>query len=261
AVEEIIAFLDHESSTPMPQNVRLTLQEWGRYHERIVFFRGVSLCQVADPSVLDHLLADSSCKALLDHRISPTAALIGDSKRLRDLVKALQSKGFLPTVTSPLDKQPSSLTLEPDGHIRFRHRVPDFHLLHQLTPFTEMREAGPLISKKSVSKAVNAGWTAERIIETMRLLCGKPPPPEMVSKIKVWGRYYGDAAMKKVTLLQLKNAEVLQELSKDPEVGPLIVPFSPPGALAIVRDEDVETLRQALMKKGMDLNAKFRLLE
>ncbi len=258
-VQEITAFLDRESNAPLPQNVRLTLQEWGRYHERIVFFQGGILCQVAEPSLLDSLLADKDTAPLLGRRVSPTATLISaGGVKLQRVQRALQSKGVLPTLTPPATQPPPSFTVEADGHIRFRHRVADIYLQHELSPFTEERENELFITREAVGRAISAGWTAERIMATLRPLHQGRLAPEVISQIKVWGRFYGNAALKKVTLLQLKNADVLKELAEDASTGPLIVPFSPSGSLAIVRDEDVEALRAALREKGMDLDEQFR---
>ena len=252
---EIAAFLDQESNAPVPQNVKMTLQEWGRYHERIVFYQSVPLCQVADASILDRILADPQAAAHLSERASPTAALVrGGSAGLQALRKALQNKGILPTTTRSMPP----CAVHPDGHIRFRHRVPDIHVLRQLAPFTAACDGNLYVTAEAVRKATSSGWTATRIIQTLATLQQEALPPEIVANIKIWGKHYGDAAIKKVTLVQFRNMDILKELAEDPEIGPLIVPFSPFGALAIVRDENVEALRAALRRRGIGLEVQLR---
>lgn len=258
-VQQIIEFLNRESSSPMPQNVALTLQEWGRYHDRIAFFHGGILCQVASPELLDRLLTDPNVGPQLGRRISPTATLLSDGDaRLQQLQRALQSSGYLPTVTSEPDQNVACLKVEEDGHIRFAHLVPDIYLRYRLLPFTELHDGELYLTSAAVERAAALGWTAERIIGALRPLHIGPLSADVVSRIKVWAKYYGNAALKRVTLLQLKNSDVLRELLEDPLVGPLIVPLVPSAALAIVRDDDVELLRQALMEKGIGLDASLR---
>lgn len=252
---QIAAFLDRESNTPVPQNVKMTLHEWGRYHERIVFYQGIALCQVAEPDILDRILNDPRVSAHLAARISPTTAMArGSGAGLQGLRKALHGKGILSTSTRSMPPY----AVQPDGRIRFRHRVPDFHILHQLAPFTLERDGDLRITEEAVAKAASTGWTAARIIQTLSAQQQEALPLDVVSKIKVWGKHYGDAAISKVTLVQFKSADILRELAEDLEIGPLIVPFSPTGALAIVRDENVDALRAALRQRGMGLDSQLR---
>jgi hypothetical protein len=253
--QAIIAFLDRESSTPMPQNVRLSLQEWGRYHERITFFQGGLICQVADAAMLDNLLADPALAPLLGRRIAPTATLIvGGKGALQQVQRALQNNHLLPAITPPPAELPA-LTIAPDGRVHFRHRVPDIYLRHKLSPFCEARGEELYLTSRAVAKAVAQGWTAENIIAALQPLHQGPLSPALATQIKTWGGYYGNASVKHVTLLELKNDEVLRELADDPIIGPLIVPFQPSGALAIIREEDMDRLREALEQRGMEVES------
>lgn len=254
-IKEIVAFLDRESSTPVPQNVKLSLQEWGRYHERIVFMPGVALCQAADPALVDGLVQDREISTLLGQRVSATAVLVRrDRDNLQRLRRALQERGILPTVTTTDPQVPPALTVHADGSIRFTHPVPDIHLLHRLRPFTEQDGSRLLLTEQAVSQAAASGWTAKEIIQLLSSAQKGPLPPDVVSKIKVWGKHYGKASLQAVTLLRLDSREVLEELLDDPLVGPLIEPFSLAQGIAIVREEDVEVLCSALRAKGVELS-------
>jgi hypothetical protein len=253
-VSEIINFLDKESSTPVPQNVKLTLQEWGRYHERIVFYQDVSLCQAANSEIMQRLQADPALQTLLRHPVSSTAALVDNQdKELESLRKALQDKGLLPTTSAPQEEtSPPPAFVTAKGEIEFRHDVPDIHLLSALRPFTEVKDGKWQITSQAVENAVREGWSATRILRFLSKMQGETLQPEMVSKIKVWGKHYGRAALQTVTLLQLKGSHILEELAEDPDIGPLIEPFSISEALAIVRQEDVPALKKMLRKKGIE---------
>ena len=258
AVANVIAFLEQESSTPVPQNVKLTLQEWGRYHERIAIYQGVSLCQVASPKILNAILDDKACTSLIGRRISATVALVRDeSPDLQSLRRALQAKGLLPTLTGAPPPDTPELSVEEEGRIRFRHRVPDLYLLYRLAPFSDWRNGRLHITEQAIAKATASGWTASRILDLLRSLQRGDLPDPIVAKIKVWGKHYGDAAVEKVTLMQVKSAEILQEMIKDPDIGPLIRPFSSLGAVATVRDEDVPQLEDLLARKNMRIGRRL----
>ena len=258
AVTDVIAFLDQESSTPVPQNVKLTLQEWGRYHERITIYQGVSLCQVHSPAVLDAVLGDRASAALIGQRISPTAAVVLDeSSDLQSLRRALQAKGILPTRTGAPPPEAPELHVHEGGRIVFRHRVPDFHLLRRLSPFSQRLDGDLYVTEGAIAAATADGWTAAQILDLLRSLQRDDLPASLVAEIKVWGRHYGNAAIEKVTLVQVKNAEILQELTRDPDIGPLIKPFSSLGAAATVRDEDVAELEELLARKNMGIRRRL----
>jgi hypothetical protein len=53
----VIALLEEASGRELPQNVRYSLLDWQRQHERITIHDGAALCQVADPALLDALCA------------------------------------------------------------------------------------------------------------------------------------------------------------------------------------------------------------
>jgi hypothetical protein len=206
---------------------------------------------------MDRLFADPGIAPLLGRRIAPTATLIrGDRFTLQLVQKALQGGGLLPAMTPP-PVELSALTIEPDGRIRFRHRVPDIYLRRKLLPFSEAQGSELYLTRRAVEKAIARGWTTERIIAALAPLHQGPLNSRLVMQIKTWGGYYGNASLKRVTLLELKNDEVLKELADDPIVGPLIVPFQPSGVLAIIREEDMERLREALIGKGMAVESPF----
>jgi hypothetical protein len=105
-----------------------------------------------------------------------------------------------------------------------------------------------------VSRAASSGWTATRMIDLLGSLQGHNLDSRIARQIKIWGGHYGNAAIEKVTLLQVKSPQILQELVQDADIGPLIRPFSPLSAVAIVRDDDVPRLRELLRARNVELS-------
>jgi len=257
---KIIGFLEQASGSPLPQNVVRTLEEWDKLHHRIVFHRRVNLCQTATPELMDELLADEQLRSLFVSRPAPTAALVVRRKgAVKRIVQRLQERGYPPLRTfRPEDACRPSLTIEMDGRVRFAQRVPSIFLLQRLEPFTERTLEGEYyITEKSVQRALRRGLTVPDILRELKTLHRGPLPCWLEIAIKAWGKYYGDGAVQTVTLLQVKDEAILQELCTDPELRHLIAPFRPRPALAIVRDGDLDELRRLLDKRGISLDDKL----
>jgi hypothetical protein len=93
--------LEQLAATPLPQNMRYTLLEWERQAQRIRLYRGVSLLELQEASLLDTLLADATLAGLILRRLTPTSALV-DPRQLPRLYQALFERGHLPQRVPPL---------------------------------------------------------------------------------------------------------------------------------------------------------------
>lgn len=72
----LAARLESLSSTPLPQNVRATLDDWTRHAERLRLTLDVTVLEVRAPDLLDALLAEPSATAWVERRLTPTVALL-----------------------------------------------------------------------------------------------------------------------------------------------------------------------------------------
>ncbi|RMF33652.1 MAG: hypothetical protein D6759_06675 [Chloroflexi bacterium] len=256
SAQRIIAYLEEVSGGKLPQNVVVSLQEWQALHERITLYRRVVLVHAQDPEVLDRLSRHPNLTKLLHHRPAPTAALV-HPRQVDALIKALGTAGVLPVVTRQAGKEENCLVADEEGNLRLVHRTPSIYLARRLDRFAErVDDHHYRITPDSVQKALEQGLDAPAILQELSVLHQGPLPFRLTVRVKAWAHHYGDAALQSLTLLQLRDQAALQELLQDPEVGPFLRRFNPPPerALALVTQDDLETLRRLLTERGMALS-------
>ncbi|MBU1880195.1 MAG: helicase-associated domain-containing protein, partial [Chloroflexi bacterium] len=257
SVADILLFLEDYATTDIPQNVRRTLEDWGALHQRIVLRDHMALCQVADPDLLDDLLADESTRALFAYRAAPHTAVIADGRQ-PDLLLALQDRGVLPTHSTD-DPQRDVAGIEADdhGHIRFAHAVPSLHLEGRLARLAERTAAGEYaITQQSVRRALGSSFAdVPALLHELETLHRGPVPHRLLVRIKAWAHYFGDAALQPLVLVQVQSVETLRELLDDPDLAPLIAAFRPASglALAVADANRLDELRAHLAERGMAL--------
>jgi len=251
----VLAFLERVSTVGVPQNVRRTIEEWGGQLERITLRRRAPLLHVADAAALDELYADPALAPLLGRRLAPTVALVA-SADLRKLSDRLVAGGRLPALTEGPDKQASPaprLSVDVEGRITFRQRLPSIYDLSLLRPFAEEADGTMRLSPQSLRRGAKAACSADEIVATLERLHAGPLPPDVSAFVRRWAKDWGEGALFETALLQVDQAATLSDLLADPEVKPLLqaVPGAP--TLALVRPESVPRLRALLDARGMAL--------
>jgi hypothetical protein len=80
-------------------------------------------------------------------------------------------------------------------------------------------------------------------------------PPELQIRIKAWSKFYGDALIQTLTLIQFRDQDVLNELRNDPALARYIRPFKPDAklGLALVKPADVAAVQALLAERGINL--------
>ncbi len=76
SVASVVERLEALTQTPLPPNVRTTLNDWARHAERVRLTPDTTVLEVDDARLLDALLADRSASAAIERRLAPTAALV-----------------------------------------------------------------------------------------------------------------------------------------------------------------------------------------
>lgn len=255
----VIAFLERASEVPLPQNVDRSLKEWAARHERIVFRSGLSLLQAAGAGRLQSLLDDPELSAYLARPVSEDVALVKDGRH-QELTAALVTAGIFPAVSgaSPAAAD-NSVTIEADGTIEPVHAVPNLHLQGRLTRLAEETDGGWQLTPASVRRAGGNKDRVLRMLEELERLHRGPLAPELVARIKAWGRYYGDAATETLTLIEFRDRLTLQELVARPELAPHLKPF-PAGerALVVVSTADLPRVREILDQLGVEVREGLR---
>ncbi len=75
-------------------------------------------------------------------------------------------------------------------------------------------------------------------------------------RLKAWGKYYGDARLGTLTLIEFRNEQARAELLKDPELEPYLERFDAGNRpLARVAAGQLERVRELLAERGIELDA------
>jgi len=249
SVADILAFLEHNSSVPLPENVLRTLQEWLAQHERIVFHRAVSLCQTAKPQLLERLWDDSTLRIHLERRLTPTVAIVR-KRRLAALQEALLKRKVLPALSSQDKPCSGRIQATADGELLAVHQGPDMLLDACLRRLAEQRDGKFYVSEAAVTQALASGMSVPEYLDQLAAL-----PDELQSRIKAWGHYYGKAYLREAVFLEVQDSATADELMADAEMARMLSRFSadPRGKLLLVHTQDLETLRRTLRKRGIEL--------
>lgn len=265
-VAEIIRWLEETTGAPLPQNVGRSLVEWQAGFERIILRPRVGWLQTATPELADALLADPAAAGAIIKRVGPTS-LILHADQVASVERALLAAGELPVRTgSSEDARRASITVAADGTIGFVHAVPSLYVYGYLRPFAEpvVEDAGASeaagrrnwrITPESVRRAGVAGLDASAIIASLETLALGGAPRELQARIKAWSKYYGDAIVQTLTLIQFRDQDALNELRSDPVLASYIRPFKPDAklGLAVVRPADMAAVQALLAERGISL--------
>jgi len=72
---QIITLLKEKSAQPVPQNLIVSIEDWGKDY-KLVQVRRTVLIQVENPAILDELLQNKQYASFIQERLTPTAALV-----------------------------------------------------------------------------------------------------------------------------------------------------------------------------------------
>ena len=260
-VEEIMQWLEATTGAALPQNVARSMLEWKAAFERIVIRPRVGCLQTATPEMADALLADPALRGAIIRRVGPTILLLR-ADAVKMVEHALLAAEELPVCTNRSeDSLRASIRVTADGTIHFVHSVPSLHVYSHLRPFADATTPGGdpatawRITAESVRRACAAGVSAPTIIAGLAKLALDGVPSELQVRIKAWSKYYGDAFVQTLTLIQFRDQGILEELCADAALAPHLRPFKPEAklGLAVVQPGDVAVLQALLAERGIDL--------
>jgi hypothetical protein len=106
-VNEILEFLETYSKTNIPQNIKLSIQEWGaRYGQ--VYFMDVMLLRCKNERLAQELKSSKPIAKHILGEISPTDLVISREK-IEELKRLLEKQNFMPLAEIvTLEDQPVS---------------------------------------------------------------------------------------------------------------------------------------------------------
>ncbi len=254
-VPEIIRWLESTTGAALPQNVLRSLVEWQAAFERILVRPRVGWVQTATAELADRLVAEPDLREAVIKRVDATSLMVLADKV--DLIeRRLLAAGELPVRAANAEEaQRASITLTADGAIRFVHAVPSLYVYSPLFLLADQTPDGWRITSASVRRACSAGLDATRIIARLESLALDGVPAELQTRIKAWGKYYGDAVVQTLTLVQFRDQAVVNELCAESALAPYMQPFMPAAnlGLAVVRSDDLAALRALLAERGVEI--------
>ncbi|HLF26212.1 MAG TPA: helicase-associated domain-containing protein [Anaerolineae bacterium] len=259
-VARIKSFLREQTGAEIPANVARTLDEWQAQHERILIRPHAALAH-GSPAALDTLLDDPDAADQVAARLLPDVAILRRASAVKRLTQALHARAILPLVSTRPAVPPGSVVASESGEVRFAVRAPSLYLHGHLAAFADPGEEGRYgITAETIGRATRSGLTAHDILDRLAAIQRGSLPDALARRIRAWAKHYGDAALEEIALLQVRDAQTLEELLADPELGPLLKRFAPNRhqALARIQTTDMEQLRRLLAERGIDLSDKLK---
>ena len=251
----------------LPQNVVRTLQEWQSLHERVTIHRRVGLLQAANGQLFEDLAQDPAMRRHLARSVDKeqgqsTLAIISSALgETEELARALERMGHPALRTrSPNENLRPALLLDETKltasgiPVEFDVTLPSIYLLGRIVAFSSVDERGRYhLTPSSIQNAIEQGLPIQDILNRLRALHRGPIPQAVERQIRAWGRYYGDAAVEQLTLIQIRDAKTLNELLDEPEIRALLSPFvpDPNQALALVPGDRLDELLPILARYGI----------
>jgi hypothetical protein len=265
AIQEI---LERAAGGEIPQNVRYSLMEWERQARRIELWRGVTLLEVDDATLLDALFADEETRPLMGRRLAPLLAEVA-TDHLSSIQEVLWQQNYLPAlVAAPvhedllengrLPTHEPQWRLQNDGLLQPCHPVVDLYLAAELERFTALDEATGWrkLTPNAIQTARDAGLPLEHLIRFLQHYCEGGIQPSFLIRLKLWGGGYAGkntVQIERSPLLSLSQ-QVLEDIQADEELGPLLgTEVAQNNRLVRMAPEDLERVVELLKERGFEV--------
>ena len=226
-----------------------------------MFRSGVSLLQAANADLLQRLLTESPAAKHLARPVAGDVALI-KNKQQKSLVAALVEQDLLPAISgADPSAADQSIIIQADGLIQPVHAVPSLHLRGRLGQVAVETEHGWQLTADSARQSGGSRNEVNRLLDELRKLHRGRLPEPLVTRLKAWGGYYGQAAAETLTLIEFSDPVALQELSQHPALQASLTPFSAGDrALAVIPTNRLAEIKEILagfgvqVKEGLSFN-------
>lgn len=245
--DQIVAFLEERSGGALPQNVRYALDSWSAGFEQVLVLTHAALIE-AEPSLIERIVADDRIAPLVVRRIADDRLLLRDTEAAEQALAAIDEIPHRYSYDQPSSE--TELRLHPDGTIDLiseNLRLP-IALRRIGEPAGDRRfRLTPERVRATVESAPD-GLTG--LLKWLRQHGGEPPAP-LVQRLRIWSLPPDSVALEQPLLLRLP-AELLDDLRRDDELGPLLADeFHPSSALVRIDPDQQEALLAALRARGV----------
>ena len=131
----------------------------------------------------------------------------------------------------------------------------DFPTLYQLLPFARVDQVEIVsrltLTQESVRRGVEAGWGVERSLQTLREHSQKDLPQNVLYTMQDWSKFYKDATVSQVLLLEVSSETVADELCASAKFRALELRRLGPLAILVSGQVSLQVLRNTLEKEGV----------
>jgi hypothetical protein len=141
---------------------------------------------------------------------------------------------------------------------------PDYTTLYRLLPFARVEQiemvSRLVLTQESVRRGVEAGWSVERVLQTLQEHSQKELPQNVLYTLQDWGRLYKNATVSQILLLEVGNETVADELCASSKLRALELRRLGPCTIAVGGQISMQVLRSTLEKEGVIMHVQGNIL-
>jgi hypothetical protein len=162
----------------------------------------------------------------------------------------------------PSTETKRSLIVQPNFELLLLQ--PDYAALYQLLPFAKVTQVEMVsrltLTQESIRRGVEAGWSVERIQQTLQNLNQKELPQNVLYTLQDWGRLYKDVTVSQILLLEVSNETIADEICASAKFRSLDLRRLGPRAIAAGSQNSLQILRSTLEKEGVIVRIQGNIL-
>jgi Helicase conserved C-terminal domain len=247
--EQIEETLRERSGMPLPQNVEFTLREWEELFNRIRIRKRVLLLEADTESELEKRLADLGQPHA--HRVSATSALI-DAPAARKLVQWGKGPGRRVALYNYAEPTASTFKFVDAREIEVRSTGRSPLLEHRLARLAVPMKNGRFLLDPERTRTAVSALGLDAVIRFLEEGSNSSLLPDTRLTLEGWAGKFPRLGMGKLVALAAPRAEVLDTISRVPELAKHLRRLTP--TVALVPQKEASTLQKALAARGVSLS-------
>lgn len=157
---------------------------------------------------------------------------------------------------------PRTLIVQPNFELLLLQ--PDFSTLYQILPFARAEQIEMVsrltLTQESVRRGIEAGLSMEQIMQTLRECSQKDLPQNVLYTLQDWSRFYKDATVSQILLLEVSTETVADEICASPKFRALELRRLGPCAIVVSGQVSLQVLRSTLEKEGVIMRVQGDIL-
>jgi hypothetical protein len=247
----LIETLARGAEHPLPENVQRTLEDWAARRERLTVYPQVNIVEFADAQTRDATLAGKRVQGVLvGDRFVMLSSPGGRGKMLLHLRRTIDYH------QSPA----RCVRIAEDGTVQLHRPLADLLVQGEMACWAESEAADRSrwrLTRASIQRAVNAGWTVERIIDSLSKRAQHGIPPLVSVAIRAWAGAHAlptTAALASELILQILSDEVATALASSALLQPYLRGRLGPRTF-LVRPETAAELDRKLQEYGLSVGS------